>query len=53
MRTNRFNTECRTGNDDGSITQATGNFDGTRGTGRESDRDVEEAPWFNPVEDGV
>ena len=50
MRTNGFNTECRTGIDDGSITQATGNLDGTRGTRRESDRDVEETPWFNPVE---
>ena len=52
MRTNGFNTECRTGTDDGSITQATGDLDGTRGTRRESNRDVKETPWFNPVEDG-
>jgi hypothetical protein len=50
MRTNGFNTECRAGSDDGSITQAAGNLDGTRSSGRESDRDVEETPWFNPVE---
>ena len=50
MRTNGFNTECRTGPDDGSITQAPRDLDGTGGTGRESDRDVEETPWFNPVE---
>ena len=50
MWTNGFNTECRTGTDDGSVTQATGDLDGTGGTRRESDRDVEETPWFNPVE---
>jgi hypothetical protein len=50
MRTNGFNTECRTGTDDGSITQAPRDLDGTGGTGRESDRNVEETPWFNPVE---
>ena len=50
MRTNGCNTECRTGADDGSITQAPRDLDGTGGTGRESDRDVEETPWFDPVE---
>ena len=50
MRTNGFNTECRTGPDDGSITQAPGDLDGTGGTRRESDRNVKETPWFEPVE---
>ena len=50
MRTNGFNTECRTGTDDGSLTQAPRDLDGTGGTGRESDRNVKETPWFEPVE---
>lgn len=50
MRTNGINSECGRRNDDGRST-TTSQFDlGTRGSGRESNRDVEETPWFNPVE---
>lgn len=50
MRTNGIHSECGTGIDDGSITQATGDPDGVRGTRRDGARDVEETPWFDPVE---
>ena len=51
MRTNGFNSECGGRNDDDGCSTATPQLDlGVGWTGRESDRDVEEAPWFNPVE---
>ena len=50
MWTNRLHSQrgARAGN--GGITETTGIDDGTKWTGRERDRNVEEAPWFNPVE---
>ena len=50
MRINGLHTECGARVDDGSISEASGNLDGARGTGRGGTRDVEETPWFNPVE---
>ena len=51
MRNDGLYSECGTGNADGSITQTQDVSAGTGGTGRGGERNVDEAPWFNPVDE--
>jgi hypothetical protein len=50
MRTHRLYPERGTGVDDGGISQAPGDLDGTRGTGRDGTGTVEKTDWFDAVE---
>ena len=52
MRNDGLYSECGTGAADGSITQTQDVSTGTGGTGRGGKRNVDEAPWFNPIEPG-
>ena len=51
MRNDGLYSECGTGTTDGSITQTQDVSTGTGGTGRGGERNVDEAPWFNPVDE--
>jgi len=51
MRDDRLYSECGTGTTDGSITQTQDVSAGAGGTGRGGERNVDEAPWFNPVDE--
>ena len=51
MRNDGIYSECGTGNGDGSITQAQSFSAGTGGTERGGERNVDETPWFNPVDE--
>lgn len=51
MRNDGIYSECGTGNGDGSITQTQGSGTGTGGTERGGKRNVDETPWFNPVDE--
>jgi hypothetical protein len=50
MRTNRIYTQRRTRVDDGRGTETSGDTHGLGGAGGGRNRDVEDAPWFAPVE---
>ena len=52
MRNDGIYSECGTGNGDGGVTQAQSFSAGAGGTERGGKRNVDETPWFNPVETG-
>ena len=52
MRNDGLYSERGTGNGDGSVTQAQSFSAGAGGTERGGKRNVDETPWFNPVEPG-
>ena len=51
MRNDGLYSECGTGTTNGSITQTQDVSAGAGGTGRGGERNVDEAPWFNPVDE--
>ena len=51
MRNDGLYSECGARNADGSITQTQDISAGTGGTGRGGERNVDETPWFNPVDE--
>ena len=51
MRNDGLYSERGTGTTNGSITQTQDVSAGTGGTGRGGERNVDEAPWFNPVDE--